>query len=73
MYALQQPMLKGPIVKAIQRALADAGCKPGPIDGVFGTSTDAAVRRYQKAHGLTVDGVVGRVTAGRLKVDLKTS
>ena len=73
MYALQQPMLKGPIVKAIQRALADAGCKPGPIDGVFGTSTDAAVRRYQKAHGLTVDGVVGRVTAGRLKVDLKPS
>ena len=71
MYALQQPMLKGPVVKAIQEALAGAGCEPGPIDGVFGKSTDAAVRRYQRAHGLTVDGVVGPVTAGRLHVNLE--
>ena len=70
-YALEQPTLNGPIVKAIQEALADAGCKPGPIDGVFGTSTDAAVRRYQRAHGLTVDGVVGPITAGRLNVNLE--
>ena len=73
MYALQQPMLNGPVVKAIQKALANAGCKPGPIDGVFGKSTDAAVRRYQRAHGLTVDGVVGPVTAGRLNVKLGPS
>jgi hypothetical protein len=73
MYALQEPMLNGPVVKAIQEALASAGCKPGPIDGVFGRSTDAAVRRYQRAHGLTVDGVVGPVTAGRLNVNLGPS
>ena len=73
MYALQEPMLNGPVVKAIQEALAGAGCKPGPIDGVFGRSTDAAVRRYQRAHGLTVDGVVGPVTAGRLNVNLGPS
>jgi hypothetical protein len=70
-YALQHPNLKGPVVKAIQRALADAGCKPGPIDGEFGQSTDAAVRRYQRAHGLIVDGVVGPITAGRLHVNLE--
>jgi len=73
MYALQEPMVNGPVVKAIQEALASAGCKPGPIDGVFGRSTDAAVRRYQRAHGLTVDGVVGPVTAGRLNVNLGPS
>src|SRR5262245_23920453 len=65
-YRLQQPMTRGPVVKAIQRALAKAGCSPGDVDGVFGKDTDAAVRRYQKAQGLTVDGVVGPATAGRL-------
>ena len=70
-YALQHPNVRGPVVKAIQRALAGAGCKPGPIDGVFGEGTDGAVRRYQKAHGLNVDGVVGPITAGRLNVNLE--
>ena len=32
------------------------------IDGRFGTSTEAAVRAYQRFAGLTVDGVVGRAT-----------
>ncbi len=32
------------------------------IDGQFGSSTEAAVRAYQRFAGLTVDGVVGRTT-----------
>ena len=32
------------------------------IDGQFGSSTEAAVRAYQRFAGLTVDGVVGRNT-----------
>ena len=69
-YELQKPPLTGPVVTAIQHALAKAGCDPGKADGVFGKGTDAAVRRYQKAQGLTPDGVVGPATAGRLGVKL---
>jgi peptidoglycan hydrolase-like protein with peptidoglycan-binding domain len=29
------------------------------VDGLCGPDTDAAIRAYQKAHGLTVDGEVG--------------
>ena len=29
------------------------------VDGLCGKDTDAAIKRYQKKHGLTVDGIVG--------------
>jgi peptidoglycan hydrolase-like protein with peptidoglycan-binding domain len=32
------------------------------IDGVFGSGTESAVRRYQQAHSLKNDGIVGRNT-----------
>jgi len=37
------------------------GFDPGLINGVFGPTTDAAVRSYQ-ATGLVVDGIVGDQT-----------
>ena len=40
------------IVKELQRALKKANFNPGPIDGVYGVLTKAAVSRYQKAKGL---------------------
>lgn len=38
----------------------------GVIDGHFGTKTLAAVRSFQKANGLTVDGIVGKKTWEKL-------
>ena len=32
------------------------------VDGIFGTDTEAAVRRFQEIFNLTVDGVVGKST-----------
>jgi len=53
-------------VRALQRRLRRAGERPGPLDGLFGPLTEAAVRRFQESHGLAVDGIVGAATRGVL-------
>jgi cell wall-associated NlpC family hydrolase len=37
-----------------------------PADGVFGPGTEAALKRWQAAHGLTPDGVAGPQTRAKL-------
>jgi peptidoglycan hydrolase-like protein with peptidoglycan-binding domain len=49
-------------VRALQLRLRTGGFKPGPIDGLFGPLTQAAVRRFQRKHDLKVDGIVGPQT-----------
>ncbi|MGA9380470.1 MAG: peptidoglycan-binding protein [Phormidium sp.] len=36
------------------------------VDGIFGATTEAAVKRFQKEYGLTVDGIAGPNTLNRL-------
>jgi peptidoglycan hydrolase-like protein with peptidoglycan-binding domain len=52
----------GEAVRELQIALAETGNNPGPIDGVFGAQTEAAVKAFQQARGITVDGIVGPIT-----------
>ena len=47
------------VVRSLQRGLASAGTSPGPIDGRYGVLTDAAVKRFQRAHRLPVTGIAG--------------
>ena len=37
------------------------------VDGVFGKLSDAALRAFQRAHGLTADGICGKLTREALK------
>ena len=54
-------------VRGLQRQLRRDGFNPGPIDGRYGPLTEGAVRGFQKAHGLHVDGIAGPHTFGALK------
>lgn len=57
--------------KQIQIALKKAGFDPGPIDGKIGKKTRKAIREFQKAKGLKVDGVVGEKIWQELKKYLR--
>ena len=58
----------GSDVKKLQQALVDAGYNVGSagVDGVFGSATAAAVKKYQQDNGLAVDGIAGQNTLGLL-------
>lgn len=49
-------------VKQIQTRLKSWGYYNGAVDGVYGSKTQAAVKSFQRANGLTVDGVAGPKT-----------
>ena len=51
-----------PAVAALQVTLRHHHVYRGPVDGVAGPGTTAAVIRFQRRHGLTPDGVVGPAT-----------
>jgi len=59
--------MRGWDVAALQFLLSGRGYGPGGFDGGFGPNTKAAVRRYQSAAGLAVDGVAGPVTLRALR------
>jgi hypothetical protein len=54
-------------VRTAQLYLLYRGFKPGPIDGVMGTSTRAAVVAYQRGEGLPATGVVDDALLARLR------
>ena len=56
--AFASGMSPGPDVAELQRNLAAFGFNPGPPDGQFGWSTEAAVERWQQAHGMAVTGTI---------------
>ena len=54
-------------IKQIQCLLEYLGYEPGEIDGANGPNTRDAVKAFQRAEGLTVDGIAGEQTQIRLK------
>lgn len=59
LYRDLQQGVNGDDVKSVQERLAAFGYDVGPVDGVFGPRTEAAVLKFQTDHGLYVDGIIG--------------
>lgn len=57
---------QGAAVVELQNALKAQGFDPGPADGDFGAKTEKAVKAFQAAKGLEVDGVAGPKTRAAL-------
>lgn len=53
--------------RQIQNLLDYLGYDPGPIDGMDGPNTEDAVKAFQTAEGLAVDGIAGEQTQARLR------
>ena len=60
---------RGDDVKQLQSKLNELGYPCGAVDGVFGNATRTAVMNFQKANGLTVDGIAGPATLAKLFKD----
>ncbi len=62
---------RGPAVEKVQKALMAAGFQLPKFgaDGVFGEETKSAIKSYQQARGLKVDGIIGPNTIGRMDVE----
>ena len=54
------------VLKKWQTDLNAVGCSAGPVDGIEGGETEAAIRAFQAASGLTVDGLLGPQTQAAL-------
>lgn len=70
-----RPLMTGEDVKDVQSALIAKGysCGNAGADGEYGSNTEKAVEAFQKATGLTADGIVGEKTTQALGGEWKTA
>ncbi|WP_414621334.1 peptidoglycan-binding domain-containing protein [Calothrix sp. CCY 0018] len=59
----------GAAVRRIQNRLANQSYYNGPVTGYYGSLTERAVRRFQSAQNLKVDGIAGPSTISELQED----
>lgn len=64
--ALSKIGSRGTEVRNIQTRLKNWGYYTGAVDGIYGTATRNAVIKFQKANGLTADGIAGPKTLAKI-------
>ncbi len=67
-YSLSKYGSSGEEVKTIQKKLKNWGYYSGNIDGIYGSQTLNAVKKFQQKNGLSVDGIAGPKTLSALGI-----
>jgi peptidoglycan hydrolase-like protein with peptidoglycan-binding domain len=57
-----------PDVRAAQEKLKDKGYDPGPVDGIWGPRTAAAISEYQRKEKMTITNRLDTETLAKLEV-----
>jgi len=57
-------------VRTVQRRLNALGYDAGPVDGIPGPSTRAAISRFQRANGLIADGFASKQVLEKLSLQV---
>lgn len=71
--ALSKRGSRGEEVRNIQSRLIKWGYMTGSADGIYGEKTEAAVKKFQKNHGLTADGIAGPATLSKIGLPSSSS
>ena len=66
--ALSKYGSRGTEVRTIQEKLKRWGYYSGSVDGIYGTQTVVAVKKFQQKNGLTVDGIAGPKTLSAMGI-----
>ncbi len=72
-YALSKRGSTGNEVRLIQQRLIQWGYMTGSVDGIYGSKTEAAVKRFQQNNGLTPDGIAGSATLEKMGISSQTT
>ena len=68
-YGISRYGSSGEEVKQIQKKLKEWGYYNGNVDGIYGTKTFNAVKKFQSQNGLNVDGIAGEKTLAALGIN----
>ncbi|MEE1379523.1 MAG: spore cortex-lytic enzyme [Clostridia bacterium] len=71
--ALSKYGSRGTEVRTIQEKLKRWGYYSGSVDGIYGSQTVSAVKKFQKKNGLTVDGIAGAQTLKAMGITSSSS
>lgn len=71
--ALSKYGSRGSEVRTIQEKLKRWGYYSGNVDGIYGSQTVAAVKKFQKKNGLQVDGIAGTKTLNAMGINSSSS